>query len=109
MISAILCLTIAVFVAAAIVGVMLLVADVHPNSLAIKVTGVVMICAMAVMGAIFIGVLLVQAASAVLIARHRNTMKARQNHDLAGFRCLDDISTAEKEPAKLWQAAKKAK
>lgn len=42
------------------------------------------------------------------IEKH-SAKKARQNHQLAGFRYLEDTSTAENAPAKLWQAAKKAK
>ncbi|SOC93512.1 hypothetical protein SAMN05216358_3690 [Rhizobium sp. AN5] len=65
MISAILCVAIAVFFAAAIVGMILMMADVHPNGTAIKVTGWIMVGATTVIGAIFIGVLLVQAAIAI--------------------------------------------
>lgn len=33
--------------------------------------------------------------------------KTCENHQLAGFCCLENISTARNAPAKLWQVAKK--
>ncbi|CUW87523.1 exported hypothetical protein [Agrobacterium fabacearum S56] len=65
MILAILCVTIAVFFAASILMMILMVADAHPNGTAVKASMWTMVVAATVLGGLLIGALLVQAASAI--------------------------------------------
>ncbi|WP_149897789.1 hypothetical protein [Rhizobium rhizogenes] len=65
MISAILCVIIAVFFAASILMMILMVADAHPNGAAVKASMWTMVGTATVLGGLLIGSLLVQAASAI--------------------------------------------
>lgn len=65
MISAILCVTIALVVAASILMMILMVADEHPNGATVKASMWTMMGAAIVLGGLLIGMVLVQAASAI--------------------------------------------
>ncbi|UXS08686.1 hypothetical protein [Agrobacterium tumefaciens] len=64
MISAILCMAIAVFFAASILMMILMVADAHPDGAAVKASMWTMVGAATLLGGLLIGMMLVQAASA---------------------------------------------
>ncbi len=108
MISAILCVTIAVFFAASILMMILMVADAYPDGAAVNASMWTMVGAATLLG----GLLMNDAGAGrkrYLIPRHHSAKMARQNHQLADFRYLNDISIAGNAPTKLWQAAKKAR
>lgn len=65
MISAILCMAIAVFFAASILMMILMAADAHPNGTAVKASMWTMVGAATLSGGLLIGMMLVQAASAI--------------------------------------------
>ncbi|WP_125270928.1 hypothetical protein [Agrobacterium sp. FDAARGOS_525] len=65
MISAILCVTIALVVAASILMMILMVADEHPNAATVKASMWTMMGAATISGGLLIGMILVQAASVI--------------------------------------------
>lgn len=65
MISAILCVTVAVFFAAAHAMMILMMSDAHPDGAAVKASLWTMVGSATVLGGMLIGSLLVQAATAI--------------------------------------------